>query len=225
MTTEQVYRLSGGALLTGALLAAISSIASGALLPDPSDPAVASSANIALNTLSAVGSLLALFGLPAMYLRHMGSGGAPWLVGVLLIGVTAVLFGIFMNLMGALVFPVLAEEAPQLLQLGPPAGFFVLFIVGGLANFLGALLMGIPMLSKRLYSHWCGIAMLVEAAFALVGFAVNGPNSSGVLAQIFNIVSPLPLFAVLVWAGYELASGAAHSAPVLTRQRYGESAP
>jgi hypothetical protein len=40
-------------------------------------------------------------------------GGLLWFLGVLLIGLTAVLFGIFLALTFALVFPALATQAPR----------------------------------------------------------------------------------------------------------------
>jgi hypothetical protein len=141
-----------------------------------------------------------------MYLRGARDGGRTWLAGVVLIAITAILFGVFMGLTSVLVFPTLATQAPQLVKDGPPPSFFALFIVGVLANFFGALPMGIPMLTKRIYPRWCGVTLLIEAVLALLGFVANGPNSSGLVSQIVNIVSPLPLFVVLIWAGYELWS-------------------
>ena len=86
-----------------------------------------------------------------------------------------------------------------------------MFIIGTLANVFGAILMGIPMITKRIYPRWCGYLLLVEAVVAVVSFFVSGPGPSSLISQILNVVSPLPLFVVLGWAGYELWSG--HAAP------------
>ena len=43
-----------------------------------------------------------------------------------------------------------------------------------------------------------------DGVLAAVSFFVNGPSSSGALSQIINVISPLPLFVVIGWIGYEL---------------------
>jgi hypothetical protein len=208
MTTASLYRLSGLALLIGAILATVSSIASGVLFPDSSNPATATnSLNVLLNLIGVVGAILALLGLPGMYARGALAGGLMWLIGVVLIAITAMLFGIFLGLMSVLVFPVLASRAPDLFGAGPPPSFFAVFIIGTVANVFGALLMGIPMITKQVYPRWCGYLLMVEAVLAVLSFFVSGPGPSSLIAQILNVVSALPLFLVLGWAGYELWSG------------------
>jgi hypothetical protein len=208
MTTVQLYRLSGLALLVGAVLAAIQSVISGILFPDTNNAAAATNPlNILLGVVGLVGTILVLLGLPGMYTRSAREGGSLWLIGVVLIAITGMLFGVFFALMGVLVFPFLAVQAPNLFSEGPPPAFFVFFIVGTLANTLGALLMGIPMLTKALYPRWCGWLMIAEAVLAALSFVINGPSSSGLLSTILNIISPLPLFIVVAYAGYLLWSG------------------
>ena len=208
MTTVQLYRLSGLALVMGAVLSAMSSIGIGVAFPDTSDPAAATNPlNVLLSLVGVVGTILALLGLPGMYACAAREGGFMWLVGVVLIAITGMLFGIFFGLMGALVFPALASQATNPFGEGPPPSFFALFIVGTLANAVGSILMGIPMITKRIYARWCGYMMIVEAVLAVVGFFVNGPGPSSLIGQILNVAGPLPLFLVLGWAGYELWSG------------------
>ena len=210
MSTATLYRLSGFALVSGAILAALSSVVSGVVFPDSSDPAAATNPlNVLLGLVGVVGTMLALLGLPGMYARAAREGGLVWLVGVILIAFTGMLFGIFMGLLGALVFPVLASRAPDLFGQGPPPSLFPLFIIGTLANVFGGILMGIPMITKQVYPRWCGYMMLVEAVLAVLSFFVNGPGPSSLIAQILNDVSALPLFLVLGWAGYELWAGKA----------------
>jgi hypothetical protein len=217
MTQGQLYRLSGLGLLAGAVLSAISTIVSGVVFPDTNDPAVATNpVNALLGVVGVIGAILALFGLPGMYVYRAREGGLVWLIGVLLIGLTAVLFGIFLSLTFVLVFPAIAAQAPNLLGQGPPPAFFSVFIIGTLANVLGAVLMGLPMLTRRIYPRWCGWLLVLEAVLAAVSFVVNGPSSSGVLSQIVNIISPLPLFVVLGWIGYELWAGRLAPAQVMS---------
>jgi hypothetical protein len=217
MTTAGLYRLSGFGLVTGAVLAAVSSIVSGVVFPDSSNPAAATNPlNVLLSVIGVVGAILVLLGLPGMYARAARDGGLVWLVGVVLIAITAMLFGIFLGLMSVLVFPVLASRAPDLFREGPPPSFFALFIIATLANVFGAILMGIPMITRQVYPRWCGYVLLVEAVLAVVSFFVSGPGPSSLIAQILNVVSPLPLFLVLGWAGYELWSGKSAPSGVAT---------
>jgi hypothetical protein len=208
MTTASLYRLSGMALVIGAILAAVSSLVSGVLFPDSSSPATATNPlNVLLSLIGVVGAVLALLGLPGMYARAARDGGLVWLVGVVLIAITAMLYGIFLGLLSVLVFPALASRAPDLFGQGPPPSFLAVFIIAALANVFGAILMGIPMITKQIYPRWCGYMMMVEAVLAAASFFVNGPGPSSLIAQILNVVAALPLFLVLGWAGYELTSG------------------
>ena len=217
MTTARLYRLSGMALVIGAILAAVSSIVSGVVFPNSSDPAAATNPlNVLLSVIGVVGAILALLGLPGMYVRAARDGGLVWLVGVVLIAITAMLFGIFLGLMGALVFPVLASRATDLFREGPPPAFFALFIIGTLANVFGAILMGIPMITRQVYPRWCGYVLMLEAVLAVVSFFVSGPGPGSLISQILNDVSALPLFLVLGWAGYELWSGKSAASGVAT---------
>ena len=208
MTTASLYRLSGLALVIGAVLAAASSIVSGVVFPDTNNAATATNPlNVLLSLIGVVGAVLALLGLPGMYARAARDGGLVWLIGVVLIAITAMLFGIFLGLMSVIVFPVLASRAPDLFGAGPPPSFLAVFIIGTLVNVFGAILMGIPMITKQVYPRWCGYVLMVEAVLAVVSFFVSGPGPSSLISQILNVVSPLPLFLVLGWAGYELWTG------------------
>jgi hypothetical protein len=67
-------------------------------------------------------------------LRQSGTGfGVVGLVGAALIFTVGCMFGVFLSLLGAIVSPYLATQAPSLANAtnGPPA-FFLLFIVGSI---------------------------------------------------------------------------------------------
>src|SRR6266851_4405785 len=94
----RVYRLSGLSLIIGMLLSIVTSIASGVLFSDTSNPAVATDPlNIALGVCGVLGTALALFGLPALYARSASAGGVLWLLGVVTIALMGMLFGIFLG--------------------------------------------------------------------------------------------------------------------------------
>jgi len=217
MTTAGLYRLSGFALVVGAVLAAVSSVVSGVVFPDSNTPAAATDPlSVLLSLIGVVGTILALLGLPGMYLRGARDGGLVWLVGVVLIALTGMLFGVFLGLISVIVFPYLASRAPDVFGGGPPPSMFAVFIIGTLANVFGGILMGIPMITKRVYPRWCGYLMLLEAVLAALSFVVSGPGPSSLFSQILNDVSALPLFVVLGWAGYELWSGRSVASGVAT---------
>jgi hypothetical protein len=207
MTAGQLYRLSGLLLLAGAILSIVSSVGSGILFPDPSSPSAATNpVNVSLSVIGVIGTILALLGLPGAYLVRAAVGGVMWLLGVLLIAVTGMLFGIFAALTFAILFPAIGAQAPNLLSQGPPAAFLGVFIIATIANVVGAALMGVAMLRRQMFPRWCGWLMILEAVLAAVSFVANGPSSSGLLSQILNAVSALPLFIVLAWIGYALWS-------------------
>jgi len=62
---------------------------------------------------------------------------------------------------------------------------------------------GPPMLTSPIYPGWCGWLMILEAVPAAVSFFANGPESSGVISLILNVIAPLPLFIVLGWIGWQ----------------------
>ncbi len=170
-----MYRLSGLSLIIGMLLSIVTSIASGVLFSDTSNPAVATDPlNIALGVCGVLGTALALFGLPALYARSASAGGVLWLLGVVTIALMGMLFGIFLGFLGVIVFPALATEAPNMFAEGPPPAFLVVFILGTVLNVLGAVSMAIPMFTKQLYPRWCAYLMLLAAVLALVSFFLNG---------------------------------------------------
>jgi hypothetical protein len=225
MTTEQLYRLSGIALVGGAILATVQAVVSGVVFPDSNSPAATTnSLNILLSLIGVIGTILLLFGLPGMYARAAREGGALWLVGTALIGLTGMLFGVFLGLMSVIVFPVLATRVPDLFSQGPPDSFFPLFIIATFANVAGAISMGIVLLRTRVYARWLAYVMFVEAVFAAVSFVVQGPSSTGLVSQILGLVSPLPLFLVLGWAGYQLLSGKALASEAITRSAVAQQA-
>jgi hypothetical protein len=111
MTTAQLYRLSGLALVIGMILSAVSAIGSGVAFPDTSSPAAATNPlSVLLSIVGVIGTIVALLGLPGMYARAAREGGLLWLVGVVLIAITGVLFGVFLGLWAHSCFPSLQSK-------------------------------------------------------------------------------------------------------------------
>jgi hypothetical protein len=98
--------------------------------------------------------MLVSLGLPAMYARVADSSGRIGLIGIVLIAVAWMFFGVFLSFYGALVMPWLADKAPTLVakSAAVPTAFVVAFSLGLLAWILGTVLFAIPFIEGT-YAH------------------------------------------------------------------------
>jgi hypothetical protein len=89
MTSSQLSRISGLALLVGAV-AFIVHIVTRSMITARPDPATFAKEGlwVPINALGVMGAALVLLGLPAMYARMAGPTGLLGLVGVVLIALT-----------------------------------------------------------------------------------------------------------------------------------------
>src|SRR5260221_13923960 len=91
-----------------------------------------------------IGSLLFVIGLPGMYLRQAGRAGVLGLVGFILLFFAMLLAGAVFIGVQVIVFPSLAQKAPQLI--GPtntPGGAVLLLLISGLMLSIGPVVLGI----------------------------------------------------------------------------------
>lgn len=139
MTISQLYRISGLGILIGAV-AFVVHIVFRSLTTAGLDPPTFAKQGlwVSINALGVVGAALVLLGLPAMYARIASPTGLLGLVGVVLIAVAWMFFGMLLSLYGVLVLWWLADKAPSLVAASAPlpAAFVIAFIVG-LAGLLG----------------------------------------------------------------------------------------
>jgi hypothetical protein len=193
MSARDLFRLSGGALLLGAIGLFVSSLLGAVLFPDQSNPTYArQSLFVLLNLLGAAGSALLLLGLPGLYVRWMNGCGTLGLAGEVLIALTLMLFGVFFSLQTAFIFPYIAEQAPQLHAGGPPPSFLPLFILGTLLSTVGPILLSVAMLRGRAPARWVGWVLLLSGVFSAASFFTNGPETpSSLLISLVNSASPL----------------------------------
>src|SRR5512138_2689692 len=166
MTSLQLFRISGLALLVGAVAYIIHIVARSVITAGP-DPATFAKEGlwVPINALGVIGAALVLLGLPAMYARMAGPAGLLGLVGVVLIALAWMFFGVFLSLYSVLVAPWLADKAPALAASVPlPAGIIIAFIVALVAELVGSALLAIPFIRGHVQPRWVGY-MLVAAAF------------------------------------------------------------
>jgi hypothetical protein len=202
MTSSRLFRISGLGLLVGAV-AFVVHVVLRSLITAGVDPSTFARQSlwVPINALGVMGAALVLLGLPAMYARVAGPTGLLGLVGVVLIAVAWMFFGVFLSLYSVLVLPWLADKAPSLVG-GPaplPAGFVIAFIAGLVAWFVGTVLLAIPFLRGRAQPRWVGYLLPASALWVVVGdfiIAPRGPAANLALNLLSNLGPVLLLVAV-----------------------------
>jgi len=203
MTSSQLFRSSGLALVVGAA-AFIVHIVARSVITAGSDPATFAKADLwaPINILGVIGAALVLLGLPAMYARMAGPTGVLGLAGVVLIALAWMFFGVFLSLYSVLVAPWLADKAPSLAAASAPlpAAIIIAFVVGVVAEFVGSVLLAIPFIQGHVQPSWVGY-MLPAAAFLRVAGNFIAPSGPATNLAI-NLLSNLGPMLLLVALGY-----------------------
>ena len=204
MTNSQLLRFGGLGLFVGAL-AFVVHVVLRSMFTAGVDPAMSAKGSlwVPLNALGAAGAALVLLGLPAVYARVAGRAGLPGPVGVALIAVAWMFFGVFLSLYGALVVPWLADQAPSLVAASAPTpvGVVVGFAVGLLAWLVGTMLLAIPFVGGRLRPRWVGYVLPLSTLWVVVGTFVVAPGGPASNLAV-NLLSNLGPVLLLVGLGY-----------------------
>lgn len=216
MSASQLLRLSGASLALGTLLGLISIIAGGLLFPEFNNPSYGTHPlYVPLNLLMTVGVALLLLGLPGLYTSQATYSGTVGLIGMVLIFIFLLLFGIFFSLLSALIFPFVAAQAPQLIQAEGPPGLFPLFILGTVVSTLGPILFAVPMFRSSAQPRWAGYVLVLAGLFSLASLTSGPGTSPSVLTTAVNNASPVLLFIALGWLGWQLSAKARVPPPPL----------
>ncbi len=201
MTNSQLIRVSGFALLVGAVTFIVH-IAARSLITAGADPITVYTESlwVPINALGVLGAVLVLLALPMMYTRIAGPTGLLGFVGVTLIALAWIFFGVFLSLYSVLVAPWLADQAPSLVAASAPlpTGLIVAFIAALLAELVGALLLAVPFIRGRVQPRWVGYLLPAAAILTLVGdfIAPSGPASNVVINLLSNL-GPVVLMVAL----------------------------
>lgn len=173
MSTTTSYRLSGIALLTGAVLSAVGYIlsvfASGTDLQTLISPL-----SMTYSVVTILGSIFLLVGLPGMYLRQAKRAGVVGLLGFLFLSYVTLFQGIMVPFTSITFIPFLADHqiAPEIMA-NPPATWIPFFAVSMVGQVLGILLLAIASLRARVFPRWIGwtmVATLVLSAASMIPF-------------------------------------------------------
>ena len=211
MTSSRVFRFSGGALLVGAAAFVVHLVARSAITAG-ADLATVAKQGLwqPINALGVVGAALVLLGMPGMYARMGTPAGALGLLGVTLIALAWLFFGIFLSLFSLLIAPWLADRAPSLLVASEPqpAAILAAFLVSLVAQTAGVVLLAIPFLRGRMHPRWIGWALPASAFLTVLGdlLAPSGPSSNLALNLLSNS-GPMLLLIVLGAIGLRMRRG------------------
>lgn len=180
-----LYRISGVSLFLGCALLAIGDLVRVVTGDDPGNTLVASGW-----FLQSIGAMLAVLGLPGIYVRQGARTAVTSLVGLIGISLFLFLFGIFGGLLHALVVPELTKEAVT-----RPLGVGLAFFAGSLFAVIGSFSLGIATMRAGVMSRAAGILVIAGGLISFFGHP---------LGMHVEDLGLLLLMAGLSWAGYDL---------------------
>lgn len=211
MTGPQIFRISGRALLAGAIAFIVHVVLRSVITAGP-DPAAFAKAGlwVPVNVLGVIGAFLVILGVPAVYARMAASNGVSVLLGIALVAAAWMFFGVFLSLYGLLVLPWLADKAPTLVapSTPPPPAFIIGFVIGLLAWLVGTVLLAIPFIRKREQPSWVGYVLAASGLWVVIGnlfIAPSGP-ASNLAVNLLSNMGPVLLLVGLGYLGYRLSS-------------------
>lgn len=199
MTSRTLYRLSGGTLIVGSLPLSIGTVLTTTLYGNATPQQILSLSWLLVSLMIFIGSLLFVIGLPGMYLRQAGRAGVLGLVGFILLFFAMLLAGAVFIGVQVIVFPTLAQKAPQLI--GPtntPSGAVLLLLISGLMLSIGPVVLGIATMRARVFPRLAGVLLIVSGVASLVAML------PGILGTILEVVSAITLAVACVWCGSRL---------------------
>lgn len=211
MTSSRLFRISGFGLLAGAAAFALHVVLRSVITAGP-DPATFAKEGlwVPINVLGVVGAALVLLGLPAMYARIAGASGLPGLIGVVLLAVAWMFFGLFLSLYSALVLPWLADKAPSLIVATAPlpTAFILAFAAGLVAWFIGAVLLAIAFIRRRAQPTWVGYVLPASAVWVVIGNLVIAPSgpASNLAINLLSNFGPVLQLVGFGYLGYLMSS-------------------
>ena len=205
MSSRTLYRLSGGTLIAASLLILISSIVGAILFPGHSSTPqqVLSLPWLLLTLITLIGSLLFVIGLPGMYLRQAERAGSLGIIGFILLFFAILLQGATFSTVQVIILPFLAQKAPQFMGGNSlPAGAFLLLLVSGLMQIIGAILLGIATMRAHVFPRWTGILLIVAG----VGLLLTLPPLPEIASSILETISFIAFSLAFIGCGYALVT-------------------
>jgi hypothetical protein len=209
MNAQGFYRISGLAVFVGAVLSLVLRVI-GAFFYGATTSYATHPTYVITGYLLACATMLVLFGLPGVYASRAHGFGILGLVGIALIFIAGMMLGVFGNLVGAMVDPWLATQAPNLANgFGPPP-FFMFFNIEEVCLVIGSILLAIPLVRGQVSPRWVGVTLLISVVVGAAGFFLFAIPTS-LASSLMGEVAPLLLLVALVGLGYQAWSKPAPS--------------
>lgn len=164
MSSSDLVRWGGlAAVVGGALLVVAELLSLPIVFEDDLSQVVGTASWTISGLLFLLSSVLLLLGLVGLYVRQSEAAGVLGLVGFLtaFLGTALTVGFAFTDLV---VLPVLAAEAPEILNEDPPLAALVPFILSG----VGWVLFGVAALRARVYPRWVAVLLVVGAVLAAI---------------------------------------------------------
>jgi hypothetical protein len=217
MTSPQLYRLSGLALLVGASAFVVHLLARSVVTASAGgDTATFAKAGlwVPINSLGVLGAALVLLGLPALAARISSPTGWLGVSGVVLVALGWMMLGGFVSLYSVCVLPWLVENAPDLVDtINQAAELLIAFGLGLVAELVGTVLLAIPFIGGRVPPRWVGYTLVASVLMTLVGdllLAPGGPARNLAINLLSNL-GPALLMVALGALGFQLWSESAEA--------------
>ena len=199
MSSTSLYRMSGLALVIGAVFGILGNVLGNILYPGNDPQQYSSPLWLVISLMGLVGPLLLAVGLPGIVVRQAERAGRLGFIGFVL-----TLIGAFLEtslfMMFVLVLPWLAQVAPNLAgSNNDPPSLFIAFLVTGVLLVLGGILLGIATMRANILPRWSGLLLIIGALLNIVAFPLNGA-----IGSIVGTVSFVLFALALGWMGYAL---------------------
>jgi hypothetical protein len=199
MTNAQIFRISGFALMAGAVTFIVHLVAR-SVITVRADPATMAlqALWVPVNLLGVLGAILVLLGLPGLYAWMAGASRFSGLVGMVLLALAWLFSALFLSLYSVLVAPWIANQAPALAAAPLPTAILIAFIVAMLAEVIGAGLLALPFLRGLVAPRWVGYVLPAAALLRVVGnlMAPSGPATNLAINLLSNAGPALLLIAL-----------------------------
>jgi hypothetical protein len=171
MSSTQLYRLSGFALLASGVVSVIG-YGIGTFQSDTDVSAITSTPYIVASLLTFVGAALSVLGLPGMIARQADRAGILGVIGGVAVMLVQLIYGIANGFVDVTVFPALvADPSTRAFALqGPPPLMNIFYMVGMASGIIGALALGIATLRARVFPRWIGVLLLLTVVAEIPTF-------------------------------------------------------
>ncbi len=202
MSSSTLFRLSGLALLLGAILAIVAIVGHNAVRQASELADLTNPPSVMFVRLLMVGALLVIIGLPGLYARQAERAGVLGLIGFVMTFVGLLFADVVMTANYGFIMPKIAatSEGRALIETGLPDPGFMMLIFPMIL--IGLLLLGISIVRAKVLPRWIGLLFIAGVLFIPVASAVP------VISHLFSV----PIFLAFASCGYTLARGTAQVA-------------